>query len=80
MFSFLHKNYPIVRLKKDGKFKRAIMFDDGISYLVAEKIHNIALANKLIPTLKKVFDCDDIIARIIVYSFLNIDQNTYKRK
>lgn len=32
---YLNRNYPIQRLKFNGKFKRAILFDNGRTYLVS---------------------------------------------
>lgn len=72
MFSYLYKNYPVVRLKYNGRFKRSIIFDDGTVFYIGEKAHTIIFIEKFVKSLSTVFNCDETIARIVVKSFLNI--------
>jgi hypothetical protein len=70
--SYLHKNYPVVRLKYNGKFKRSIIFDDGTVFYIGNITHNIIFIPKFVKNICKVFNCEEPIARIIVENFLNI--------
>lgn len=72
MISYLYKNYPVIRLKYNGKFKRSIIFDDGTIYYIGDNTHNSIFLPKFIKSLCKVFNCEEPIARIIVENFLNI--------
>jgi hypothetical protein len=72
MISYLHRNYPIVRLKYNGRFKRSIIFDDGTVYYVGDNIHNTIFLPKFIKSVCKVFSCEEPIARIVIKNFLNI--------
>jgi hypothetical protein len=72
MFSYLYKNYPVVRLKYNGKFKRSIIFDDGCVFYIGDNTHKTIFVEKFVSNLSNVFNCDETIARIVVKKFLNI--------
>jgi hypothetical protein len=71
MLKFLEKNYPISRVKHNNKFRRAIILDNGGTFVLGEESHHIQLRFQLIEVLKKVFSCDESITRAVLNNFLN---------
>lgn len=71
IISFLQKNYPVSRIKVNGRFKRAIVLDDG-AYFLSDSNSTKPLKTKLINTLKTIFDCDANNSFRLITSALNI--------
>lgn len=72
MMSFLKLNYPVVRVKENFRFKRAMILDNGSTYFLSDEHSNIYLKNELIKVLKTVFYCDELSSRTVLKKFLNI--------
>jgi len=72
MLKFLERNYPISRLKFNGRFKRGIVLDNGEAFLVSTTQHNIQLKKRLIDILIKVFGCDEATSRAVLSNFLRL--------
>lgn len=72
IFKFLDRNYPVSRIKHNGRFKRAIVLDDGQPYLLGLDHHQIQLKFKLTDIIKKIFDCDEAISRTVIGNFLRL--------
>lgn len=72
IINYLQKNYPVIRLKHNGKFKRSIILDDGTTHHFNDITHNPILIMKFIDSVCKIFCCEESTARIIVKKFLNI--------
>jgi hypothetical protein len=72
MIKFLEKNYPVSRVKDKMRFKRAIILDNGISYLLSDEQSHIQLRLQLNQILKTVFYCDESTSRTVLMKFLNI--------
>jgi hypothetical protein len=72
MIKFLEKNYPVSRVKDKMRFKRAIILDNGISYLLSDEQSHIQLRLQLNQILKTVFYCDESTSRTVLKKFLNI--------
>jgi len=72
MFKFLEKNYPVSRLKHNGRFKRAMLIDGETEYFLSEESHHIQIRGKLHNILLKVFSCDNDTAKYVMSSFLNL--------
>ena len=71
MLKFLERNYPVSRVKDNMRFKRAIILDNGISYLLSDKHSHIQLKLQLNQILKTVFYCDEQSSRAVLKEFLN---------
>jgi hypothetical protein len=52
---YLNRNYPVQRLKHKGKFKRAIIFDDGRTYMLSNKNDKPFLKKEMISSIEIVF-------------------------
>jgi hypothetical protein len=52
---YLNRNYPVQRLKHNGKFKRAIMFDNGRTYMLSNKNDKPYLKKEMVSTIEIVF-------------------------
>lgn len=72
MLKFLDRNYPISRLKYNGRFKRGIILDSGEAFLVSTTQHNVQLKRNLIDILMKVFGCDEATSRVVLSNFLRL--------
>jgi hypothetical protein len=72
MLKFLERNYPVCRIKDNMRFKRAIILDNGTSYLLSDENAHIQLRLHLIQILKTVFYCDETTSRTVLKRFLNI--------
>ena len=71
MIKFLERNYPVSRVKINMRFKRAIILDNGISYLLSDEHSHIQLRLQLSQILKTVFYCDEKSSRTVLKQFLN---------
>ena len=72
MMHFLKRNYPVIRMKDNKRFKRAIILDNGGTYFLSDEHSHIHLRNKLIQILKTVFYCDEKSSRTVLKEFLNL--------
>ena len=72
MMKFLERNYPVSRIKDNMRFKRAIILDNGISYLLGDATSHIQLRLQLNQILKTVFYCDENTSRTVLKKFLNL--------
>ena len=72
MFKFLERNYPVTRIKHNMRFRRAIQLDNGQTFILGEQGSHIQLKFQLVDILKQVFDCDEIICKSVLDSFLPI--------
>lgn len=72
MMKFLERNYPVSRVKDNMRFKRAIILDNGISYLLGNEQSHLQLRLQLNQILKTVFYCDEKSSRTVLKQFLNM--------
>jgi hypothetical protein len=72
MMYFLKRNYPVIRMKDNQRFKRAIILDNGSTYFLSDEHSHIQLRNQLIQILKTVFYCDEKSSRTVLKDFLNL--------
>lgn len=72
MMNFLKLNYPVIRVKENMRFKRAIILDNGSTYFLSNESSHIHLRNQLIQNLKTVFYCDEKSSRTVLKEYLNI--------
>lgn len=72
MLKFLERNYPVSRVKLNLRFKRAIILDSGMSYILSEPSHINLLKFNLAEILTKVFSCDESISRAVLDNFLRL--------
>lgn len=72
MLKFLYKNYPVLRVKHEMHFRRAIILDDGTVCILGDENHHKRVRRKLIETLNKVFSCGESISRPVLNNFLQI--------
>ena len=72
MFKFLERNYPVSRIKNNGRFKRGIILDNGSQHILSSTSHNKELKENLAQVLIKVFSCNIETARAILSNFLNL--------
>jgi hypothetical protein len=52
---YLQRNYPVQRLKHNGKFKRAILFDSGKIYMLSDKNDKPYLKKEMVSNIEIVF-------------------------
>ena len=52
---YINRNYPVQRLKHNGKFKRAIIFDNGKTYLLSNHNDKPYLKKEMISNIEIVF-------------------------
>jgi hypothetical protein len=76
MLKFLHRAYPVSRVKTDGKFRRGVILDDGSIYLLSNSGNRSSLSDKLNQILKKVFGCNEKTSRAVLTNFLQLKQST----
>mgnify|MGYP001602711232 CR=1 FL=1 len=69
MLKFLNHNFSVLRVKSDGRFKRAIIFDNNTFFISHPEALQI-LKIKLIDLLTKIFSCDEKISRVVLNNFL----------
>lgn len=74
LMKFLTRNFPVSRIKHNGRFRRAIVFDDGTIYLYSDQKQMIALKYKLMGVLKDTFLANDSICLAVLDSFLQLDE------
>jgi len=67
---FLRRNYPVSRVKINNKFKRAIILNNGETYLLSDKNAHKELKEKLLTTLAMAFNFDETFSRNILNNFL----------
>jgi hypothetical protein len=67
---YLNRNYPVQRLKYDGKFKRAILFDNGRTYLLSNKNDKPYLKKEMVTTIETIFGFNSEETNILVSQYL----------
>jgi hypothetical protein len=67
---YLNRNYPVQRLKYDGKFKRAILFDNGRIYLLSNKNDKPYLKKELVTTIEIIFGFNSEETNLSVSQYL----------
>lgn len=67
---YLEKTYPISRVKHNTRFRRGILFDDGRTYILGDKLQLTTLKFKLIESLKFIFLCDETTCHLVVDNLL----------
>jgi hypothetical protein len=72
MLKFLERNYPVTRVKHNMRFRRAILLDNGQTFILSEQGSHAQLKFQLVDTLRQIFDCDEIICKVVLDSFLPI--------
>jgi hypothetical protein len=72
MLKFLSKNYPISRIKRNNRFKRGIIVENG-TYALSDKKEVVILQHELAEILTIVFSCDESFGMMVVSSFLRLD-------
>lgn len=70
MVKFIFRYYPVSRYKIKDRFKRGILFEDGLIYELSDKKQMNILHHKLINTLKHVFNCNeetckDVLSKVL---------------
>ena len=67
---YLNKNYPVQRLKYNGKFKRAILFDNGNTYLLSNNNDKPYLKKEMIKTIETIFGFNSEETNILISKYL----------
>lgn len=67
---YLNRNYPVQRLKYDGKFKRAILFDNGRTYLLSNKNDKPYLKKEMVTTIETIFGFNSEETILLVSQYL----------
>ena len=67
---YLNKNYPVQRLKYNGKFKRAILFDNGNTYLLSNNNDKPYLKKEMVKTIETVFGFNFEETNILISKYL----------
>lgn len=67
---YLNSNYPVQRLKYNGKFKRAILFDNGRTYLLSNKNDKPYLKKEMVIAIETVFGFNSEETNILVSQYL----------
>lgn len=52
---FIVKNYPVQRIKHNGKFKRVIISDNGKNFLLSNKNDKLFLKKEMISLVELIF-------------------------
>ncbi len=71
MLKFLERNYPVSRIKFNGRFKRGIFVENG-AYLLSEPHQFNELQFKLFEIIIKVFSCEEDISKAVLSNFLKL--------
>lgn len=71
---FLIKNFPISRIKYNGRFRRGIKFDNGKTYLCSDHNAMINLKYLLMDVLKETFLVDDTTCLVVLDNFLQVQE------
>lgn len=72
IIKFLYRHYPVTRVKYNGRFKRGITLDNGNDYIFNDSYQINQIKCQLISNVMTVFYCNDITAKSIVMSYLNL--------
>jgi hypothetical protein len=68
--NFLNRNYPVERLKINGKFKRAIIFDNGRTYLLSNINDKPYLKKEMVKAIETVFGFSSEDTSLLVKQYL----------
>ena len=74
ILKFLKNNYPVFRVKYNGRFKRAIKIDNKEIYYLSDKDAINRLYSILLITIKRVFYINDKKCEEVLKLFLNIQK------
>lgn len=74
MVTFLKKSYPISRVKTKRYFKRGIVLDNGVTYLLGSDLELLSLQYKLMEILYTVFNLDEKTNKDAIDEFLNLNK------
>lgn len=69
---YLNRNYPVQRLKYNGKFKRAIIFDNGRTYLLSNKNDKPFLRKEMVSSIEIVFGFNSEEISNLISQYLKI--------
>jgi len=67
---YLSRNYPVERIKYNGKFKRAIVFDNGKTYLLSNDRDKPYLKKQMIEAIQTVFGFSSEDTTILINQYL----------
>ncbi len=67
---YLNRNYPVERLKINGKFKRAIIFDNGRTYLLSNIKDKPYLKKEMVTAIETVFGFSSEDTNLLVKQYL----------
>jgi hypothetical protein len=67
---YLNRNYPVERLKINGKFKRAIIFDNGRTYLLSNINDKPYLKKEMVTAIETVFGFSSEDTNLLVKQYL----------
>lgn len=70
MLKFLSRNYPITRIKVDGRFRRGVMIE-GTGYPLSHVQSYLALEHKLLDILAEIFNCTEKSNRQLLRFFFD---------
>ena len=71
MIKFLERNYPVKRIKVKDRFKRAIVLDDGSSYVLSDDSQILLLKYELMELLFLIFYSDEQSNKYVITKYLN---------
>lgn len=69
---YLSKNYPVQRIKNNGKFKRCVVFDNGKMYLLSNQNDKLSLKKEMISDLIIVFGFNNLVSSNVISQYLKI--------
>lgn len=72
MIKFLMRNFPVSRVKKGGRFRRAIVITSDEIYFLSNKINYEQLAYRLFDILLTVFCVEEEEMKDVVANHLNM--------
>jgi hypothetical protein len=67
---YLNRNYAVQRIKYNGKFKRAIIFDNGKTYMLSNQNDKVYLKKEMISTLEIVFGFNNLETTNLISQYL----------
>lgn len=71
IINFIQKTYPVTRIKRDGRFRRAIVLDEG-ECIFKDRPTTTLIKVKLARKIVQIFACSENEAQIFITRALNI--------
>lgn len=68
--NFMERNYPVSRIKINQRFRRAILLDNGIVFILGERQNYQNFKTSLINILSDIFNVDNSELTPLVDDFL----------